>query len=98
MDVVNISISGVYCHVDLNMKGFIQHKHTLRSVSLTFTYQDQSCDVIIQSAEFRRFEKNPLAGKVGVAYEFLKIEPEENKKLIDHVYNLQRDQLRGRLD
>lgn len=97
MDIVNISLGGVFCHVDAEMTDMVKKRKSIRSVDLIFTYQDQCCEVRIQLAEMRRFEGRPRAGKAGVAYEFIRIEPEEKKKLIDQIYDLQREQLRGRL-
>jgi c-di-GMP-binding flagellar brake protein YcgR len=97
MEIVNISLGGVYCHVNAKMTDVVKKRKSIRSVDLIFTYQDQCCEVRIQLAEMRRFEGRPRTGKVGVAYEFIRMEPEEKKKLIDQIYDMQREQLKSRL-
>lgn len=97
MEIVNISLGGVFCHVNEEMTDVVKKRKSIRSVDLIFTNQDQCCEVRVQLAEMRRFERRPRAGKAGVSYEFIRIEPEEKKKLIDQIYDLQREHLRGRL-
>lgn len=97
MEIINISLGGVFCHVNADITDMVKKRKSIRSVDLIFTYQDQCCKVRIQLAEMRRFEGRLQSGKVGIAYEFIRIEPEEKKKLIDQIYDLQREQLKGRI-
>lgn len=97
MDVINISLGGLYCHVHADYKDLVKKKKSIKSVALIFTYPGQSCEVQIQLIELRRFEDRSRTAKIGVAYEFISVRPEEKRRLTRQIYELQREHLRGRL-
>jgi hypothetical protein len=97
MNIINISLGGILCYVNTDLRETVRNTEIIRSIDLVFTLRNERTVVHITSAERRRIEEHLRPGKIGVAYEFIKIERDQKKKLIAQIYELQREHLKSRL-
>lgn len=97
MNIINVSLGGILCHVKTDHKEIVRNTEIIKSIELVFTLKNDRTVVNITSAERRRIEERIRPGRFGVAYEFIKIERDQKKKLVAQIYELQREHLKSRL-
>lgn len=97
MQIKNISLGGVYCHCRNTYKNFFEENLRLKDMDLFLTLRNECFIVPIQRIEVRRLENHPKPKHFGVAFEFIKINRDAQKRLVQQIYELQREFLQNRL-
>lgn len=97
-DVINISFGGILLSMEnqrLNSPQ-IQVGDPVRNINVMFRIGDKELPVNIKKSEIRRITKNPETKKFQYALQFLDMLKEEENKLKDYIYQLQREILQKR--
>lgn len=97
MDIENISLGGVCCLCRNTYKSFFEENLRLSDMGLYLTLRSECFIVPIQRIEVRRLEIRPKPKHFGVAFEFIKINREAQKRLVQQIHLLQREFLQKRL-
>lgn len=98
LPVDNISMGGAYCFCSKEHKLLVEGTTVLKNGVLVITRLDDCIEVSVNTAKMIRSETiKQRSGRLGVAYEFVQMEPTERKKLLQQIYELQREYLKKRL-
>ncbi len=97
MDIVNVSLGGVYCYCKNKYKPLFEEKPKLKNMELYFTLKDECFFIPIQRLKVNRIENENRHRQFGVAFEFIKIGREARRHLVQQIYELQREFLQNRL-
>ncbi len=98
MDIDNVSLGGVYCYCDKRFKPLFEVKSKIQDMELSFTLRDECFLIPIQRAVVNRIESHHQRRRqFGIAFEFIKIDREARRQLVQRIYELQREFLKNRL-
>ncbi len=103
MKLINVSVGGAYGvvfkHNAKDVKGPILEKNQeISNLAITFP-EDKDMNkqlILIKRAEVRRIEHDLERKMYRYAFEFMEVEKEEKKKLVQSIYHLQRQYLQRR--
>lgn len=96
MDIDNVSLGGAYCYCPNRYKAAMHQGLELTGMELTFTLRNQCSLVMIQKAAIKRVESGHRPKRFGIAFEFIKINRDNRKLLVQLIYELQRFYLQNR--
>lgn len=96
MEIDNVSLGGVYCYCPNKYKAAMAQGFELTGMELTFTLRNQCACVMIQKTAIKRVESRHRPRRFGIAFEFLKINRDNKKLLVQLIYDLQRLYLQNR--
>lgn len=97
MEVDNVSLGGVYCYCPNRYKASMVKGLELADMEMTFTLKNQCSCVAIQQAAIKRVESRHRPRRFGIAFEFIKVNRDNKKLLVQLIYDLQRAYLKNRL-
>ncbi len=97
MEVDNVSLGGVYCYCPNRYKASMVEGLVLADMGMTFTLRNKCSCVTIQQATIKRVESRHRPKRFGIAFEFIKVDRDNRKLLVQLIYNLQRAYLKNRL-
>jgi c-di-GMP-binding flagellar brake protein YcgR len=97
MTIDNISMGGAYCFSSQEHKPLVVGTKRLKNGVLFFTRLADCVEVFVKTAQMKRYEIQKRAARIGVAYEFLQMETMERKKLLQQIYEFQREYLKKRV-
>lgn len=96
MEIDNVSLGGAYCYCPNRYKASMHQGLELTGMELAFTLRNQCSLVIIQKAAIKRAERGRRPKCFGIAFEFIKINRDNKKLLVQLIYELQRLYLQNR--
>lgn len=96
MEIDNVSLGGAYCYCPNRYKALVRQGLELTGMELTFTLKNQCSLVMIQKAAIKRVESGHRLKRFGIAFEFIKINRDNKKLLVQLIYELQRLYLQNR--
>jgi PilZ domain len=97
MIIENISLGGAFCHCPKSAKSMVVKDQIMENLDLFFSFEGASQMVTVEQAVVKRLEGRTRPRHFGVAFEFVKVKPEVQKRLTQIVYDLQRNFLKNRL-
>ncbi|RJQ83025.1 MAG: hypothetical protein C4519_07565 [Desulfobacteraceae bacterium] len=97
MPVENISLGGALCHCPNSAKPLIVKDQIMKNLDLFFSFGGESHLVTIERAVVRRLEGRTRPRYFGVAFEFVRVKQDVQKRLVQIIYGLHRDFLKNRL-
>ena len=97
MEIDNLSLGGVYCICSKTFKPFFENSPRLEDMELTVALKNDSFVANIELVLVNRIETLTRPKYFGIAFEFLKMHKEVRKRLVQHIYELQREFLQTRL-
>ncbi len=97
MEIDNISVGGVYCYCPNLHKPLMESYPIIKDLKLQVTAKTDCFSVPIEQALVKRLEPWMRPKHFGVAFEFVQINRQTRKQLIQHIYDLQREFLQNRL-
>jgi c-di-GMP-binding flagellar brake protein YcgR len=96
MEIDNVSLGGVYCYCPNRYKPAMTRGLELIGMELSFSLRNQCSLVIIQKAAVKRMESRNRPRYFGIAFEFVKVNRDNKKLLVQLIYELQRLYLQTR--
>jgi c-di-GMP-binding flagellar brake protein YcgR len=97
MEIDNLSVGGVYCYCSNLHKPLFESYPKLEHMDLNITAKINSFVIHVDKFSVNRIEEWMRPNHFGVAFEFIQINKETRKRLIQHIYDLQREFLQNRL-
>lgn len=101
MNVIDVSQGGVLGalkkSVPMSEDPLFKVGNRLKDIELIFPAEVETIMVQIKEAVIRRLGKDPVTGRDTCAFQFMDIEKDPRKTLIELIYQFQRDILRNRL-
>ncbi len=97
MGIENLSLGGVYCYCLNRHKAKFEERQFLNGVELNITMPNECYVVTIDQAKVNRIEPKPRPKHFGIALEFIRLNREAKKILVQQIYELQRQRLQHRL-
>ncbi len=97
MEIDNISVGGVYCYCSNLHKPLMESYPIIKDLKLQVTAKTGCFLIPIEQALVKRMEPWMRPKHFGVAFEFVQINRETRKQLIQNIYDLQREFLQNRL-
>jgi c-di-GMP-binding flagellar brake protein YcgR len=96
MTIDNVSLGGIFCYCPNKFKQLFENKTNLREMNLSFTQQEGSILIPIRKLRVNRIESCNQPKKFGIAFEFLRIDRDARRQLVQQIYELQRAYLQNR--
>jgi hypothetical protein len=97
MEIDNLSLGGVFCICSKAFKSLLEGTPRLEDMELTIALKNDLFVANIERVLVKRIETLSRPKYFGIAFEFLKMHKEVRKRLVRHIYELQRDFLQTRL-
>jgi len=97
MDIDNVSLGGVYCYCPNKHKARFFEQQIMENMELVLTLEHECTVVSIRQVQVNRIEAKPIPKHFGVAFEFIRINRDAKKMLVQQIYELQRHILQNRL-
>ena len=97
MGIENLSLGGVYCHCLNRHKAKFEERQLLNGLELNITMPSECYVVTIDLAKVNRIEPQPQPKHFGIALQFMRLNREAKKILVQQIYELQRQRLKHRL-
>lgn len=97
MEIDNISMGGVYCYCLNKYKSFFSVEQKYQDLSLHISTGSERVVVPIGQARVNRMEAKSRPKQFGMAFEFIRVNRDARKMLVQQIYNIQRYILQNRL-
>ena len=97
MQIDNLSLGGVYCLCHKKIKPLLEIKQRLNHMELNIILKSGTFVSTIDKIQVIRIETQARPRYVGIAFEFIKMKKDVKKKLVQYIYELQREFLQSRL-
>ena len=97
MEIDNISLGGVFCICLKAFKSLFENAVRLEDMELVINLRNDTFVANIELVSVNRIESQNRPKHIGVAFEFLKMHKQVRKRLVQHIYELQREYLQTRL-
>lgn len=97
MQIDNISVGGVYCYCANLHRPLIEAHSKLTNMELQITTKNDRFSIQIDQVLVKRIEPWMRPKHFGVAFEFSQVHKATRQRLVQHIYDLQREFLKNRL-
>lgn len=97
MEIDNISLGGVFCLCKKKFKPLFEEVSRLEDMTLKVALNGDTFISTIDVVQVKRIEPQARPKFFGIAFEFIKMHNDVRKKLVRHIYELQRQFLQTRL-
>jgi hypothetical protein len=97
MEIDNLSLGGIFCICPKTFKSLLEDNPRLEDMELTIALMNDSFVANIALVQVKRIETQARPKYFGIAFEFLKMHKEVRKRLVQQIYELQREFLQTRL-
>lgn len=97
MEIDNLSLGGIFCICPKTFKSLLEDAPRLEDMELTITLNNDLFVANIELVLVKRIETQVRPKYFGIAFEFKKMHKEVRKRLVQHIYDLQREFLQTRL-
>jgi c-di-GMP-binding flagellar brake protein YcgR len=96
MQLDNLSLGGVYCLCQKKFKPLFEIKQRLNHMELSIVLKNGTFVSSIDKVQVIRIETQARPRLMGIAFEFIKIQNDVKKKLVQYIYEMQREFLQAR--
>lgn len=97
MEIDNISLGGVYCLCKKKLKPLFDEAGRLEDMTLKIVSKNDTFISTIDVVQVKRIERHARPRFFGIAFQFIRMQHDVRKKLIQYIYEMQRQFLQTRL-